>query len=430
MSDYSYIRLSITRLSPDSSATEPELEFGAAIPSSTNFLQYFLNADEVFCLDNRGADNIVRIFARIDDSACIIASIAMPKDSKVSAGAVVKLLRECVRRPDLGAAELLGMYGFATRKEHREYPETQRADMAMALRTYASTAELVELVKSRLAGGDSHVGQLVLADATSVPADDSVELPRLRTATLPDFEIEITPQVRPAEPKRPLKSYYYTDDTEEEPEELHQPSKGKKRSNLLVTILLAVVALGIGWAIVRYLPDMIPSTSYDNIEMTNVSELQQAPVVTEPAVADTLGADTAAKEPADTLAAQAPVADEPEAATSAESEDIEYLNSNRVWKRPQLKSDKYKAFFDLFATGELYEIANADYFAVEGQCSNKTAEKAVKLIWQAYKTPTHQSNRRELRKLKGAQEIDLQKLVNTLALYRDKNPNNSPRPKR
>lgn len=180
------------------------------------------------------------------------------------------------------------------------------------------------------------------------------------------------------------------------------------------------------------MPELLPSsTSYDNIESTDVSELHAniaAIEVADSLPANFIAADSLTVTVADTTATVEGVAENSQ--ISDEAEDLEYLNSNRIWNRSQLKSEKYKEFFDLFAEGDLYKIADSDFFAVEGLCTNKTAEKAVKLIWQAYKTPTHLSNRRELRKLKGKEEIDLRKLVNTLALYRDSKPNTSSRPKR
>lgn len=388
--------------------------------------------------------NVVQLWKRTGEDSVTVASVAIRYGYKIDARSLVKLLRECVDTPQIADVATLfkecrivsNLFELLEKNESGESTCIEEQDLPRAMRSYTSTASLVELIDARLDGGDAEVGTLILADATAVAAVDETELPRLRAAKRPDFEVNATAASKP-ETKPSLKSYYYDDEPEEDEEPVQQEPKTRKRGSKWVTAALFVVALAIGFAVVRYLPDLLPSsTSYDNIEATNVSELPQNQMIA--AVADTVTDTVSAADTAAVITdsvAPATIADtagQPAAAQAEPTEtvDIEYLNSNKVWDRSMLKSEKYRAFFDLFAQGDLYEIANADYFAVEGQCTNAQAKKVVNLIWQAYKTPTHQSNRRELRKLKGSDRIDLQKLINTLALYRDKNPNKSPRPKR
>ncbi len=431
MSDYSYLKLRISTFAAGK-APESGIVFGDApdISASENPLGLFVNAYEVICLINTGNYNVVQLWKQDNDSSVTVASLAIKKNCIVKAQSVLRLLRECVLKPELTATELFEVYGFTPNPQLCECSATGSATKSMALRTFTSTSALNEIISSRLIGGDCDVAKLVIADATAVAVVEEDELPHLRQPVVPDFEIEIVQKPASA-PKPSLKSYYYTDEEAEEKSE-PTPRRQKKRNNAAISVLLVVFALAIGWSIVRFMPELLPSsTSYDNIESTDVSELHAniaAIEVADSLPANFIAADSLTVTVADTTATVEGVAENSQ--ISDEAEDLEYLNSNRIWNRSQLKSEKYKEFFDLFAEGDLYKIADSDFFAVEGLCTNKTAEKAVKLIWQAYKTPTHLSNRRELRKLKGKEEIDLRKLVNTLALYRDSKPNTSSRPKR
>lgn len=434
MSDYSYLKLRISTFAAGK-APESGIVFGDApdISASENPLGLFVNAYEVICLINTGNYNVVQLWKQDNDSSVTVASLAIKKNCIVKAQSVLRLLRECVLKPELTATELFEVYGFTPNPQLCECSATGSATKSMALRTFTSTSALNEIISSRLIGGDCDVAKLVIADATAVAVVEEDELPHLRQPVVPDFGIEIVQKPASA-PKPSLKSYYYTDETDEDAEEKSEPTprRQKKRNNAAISVLLVVFALAIGWSIVRCMPELLPSsTSYDNIESTDVSELHAniaAIEVADSLPANFIAADSLTVTVADTTATVEGVAENSQ--ISDEAEDLEYLNSNRIWNRSQLKSEKYKEFFDLFAEGDLYKIADSDFFAVEGLCTNKTAEKAVKLIWQAYKTPTHLSNRRELRKLKGKEEIDLRKLVNTLALYRDSKPNTSSRPKR
>ena len=114
---------------------------------------------------------------------------------------------------------------------------------------------------------------------------------------------------------------------------------------------------------------------------------------------------------------------------NAEAADIEYLNSHRVWSRRELKSDKYRALFDLFGAGNISGIVNSDFFMTRGRCKNNDADKAVTLLWQAYNTDTQLSNVRALKKLAGKDKIDMHKLMDDLSRLRSPKPNTKPRPK-
>ena len=113
-----------------------------------------------------------------------------------------------------------------------------------------------------------------------------------------------------------------------------------------------------------------------------------------------------------------------------EAADLKYLNEHSTWRRSSLKSDRDKVLFDLFAAGNIKDIAEADYFAVDGVATNRDAIRVVDMLWDAYRTPTQRSNERELRKAVKGGEINLPRLYDTLSRYRDARPNKSPRPKR
>ena len=210
---------------------------------------------------------------------------------------------------------------------------------------------------------------------------------------------------------------------------------------------LVVIALGIGYAIVRFLPEFVPQDSdYSTIESIDVTEIAiMDSIEAYNAAADSLmAADTTLVAPDSTAAAPAdsaatPAAPEPAPAAAAEEKqaaadpletvDLEYLNSHRTWKRAALKSAKYRGLFDSFAKGDIKAIADADYFAA-GECANKDALRAVDYMWSSFSTETQRSNELVLKRLKGKQEIDLWKLADDLARVRSPKPNTAPRPRR
>lgn len=204
----------------------------------------------------------------------------------------------------------------------------------------------------------------------------------------------------------------------------------KRRSHWPVALLGILLALGCGWAIVRFLPDIIgPTSEYERADAEEIVAHDSVPdfvastpveVVSDSVATDSLKADT-------TVVA---VVAQPSAVESGEAEkaDLKYLNENVVWRRADLKSEKYKSFFDLFSKGNIKALAESDYFATP-VATNAKAIKVIDLLWQAYSTPVQRSNERQLRKLRDKDAINLNELFDDLARYRDSNPNKSARPK-
>lgn len=456
MTDYSYISLSVTILHPDGTA-EKLISFGQEISTefSGNPLEMFVNADEAFVFDTSRNQNTVSIWAK-NGSNTVTATLGIDKGCKVKPQAIIRLLRECVTLPGLKAEELFEVFGFHTVASPICYPVESKPALHRAMRSFTSTAALVDIVSSRFSGGDREAAIIIAVDATAVPVDEEDTIIRLRTAPVPDFEVDATECAnnKPEPEPDPQKSFY-TDPKaqsyiEEDEEEYVVKPKKRKKNNPFVIILLIIIALAAGWAAVHFLPALVPTSDYSHIESTDVTAIALNEVQVaepEPLVIDTVHhEDTIATvtpaidtvqiaEPSQVQAEQTAkteeTAEQPAKANpDAEKADIDYLNSSSVWKKSQLKSDKYRALFDLFGSGNITDIVNADYFAVPGQCTNRDADKAVTFLWQSYHTDTQHSNVRELKKLAGKNEIDMHALMNNLAKVRSPKPNLNPRPKR
>ena len=202
MSDYSYLKLRISTFAAGK-APESGIVFGDApdISASENPLGLFVNAYEVICLINTGNYNVVQLWKQDNDSSVTVASLAIKKNCIVKAQSVLRLLRECVLKPELTATELFEVYGFTPNPQLCECSATGSATKSMALRTFTSTSALNEIISSRLIGGDCDVAKLVIADATAVAVVEEDELPHLRQPVVPDFEIEIVQ--KPASAPKP-----------------------------------------------------------------------------------------------------------------------------------------------------------------------------------------------------------------------------------
>lgn len=438
--DYSYLSLKICVADGNSDMTVRSIAGQYSFNNQPrNPENLFVNANEIYTFTSSEGFNVVTLWKYSEEKPIVSAALAIRCGFKAKPQQIIRLLRECVTLPGLDAEELYGVFGFPPQTQTVPTSAPRKATVPVALRTFTSTSALADIVSSRLSGHDSNVKELIAVDATTVPAVDEKELPRLRNNPVPDFEIEtpVAPIVTPPADSAPAANVW-----EDEEEEYVARPKRKKRHNGPIFIVLALVALAAGWAIVHYLPALLPeSTHYDNIESTDVTELalmEQGTTQQQP-IAPTDSTDTVSIVNPDTIsAATAPapeqVLDKPDVVTdnnaSAEKADIEYLNSNRVWKRSALKSDKYCKFFDSFSTGTISDIVNSDYFATEGVAKNKKAIKVADLLWKAKGTDTQKSNMRVLAKLKGKDEIDMHNLSETLAKYRSPKPNNSPRPKR
>lgn len=389
----------------------------------------FINADEIFTLTVAGDFNVVARW-----TADWAGAIGIRRGARVSARSIVRLLRELPALAGLKEEDILTVYQFPPlAAQDNKFPQAA-PKVRKSLRTFASTSSLIDIISSRLDGGDSDVEELIVAPVTAVPLVQQ-EVSKLHEAPMPEFEVD-TPAVAPSSgaPLLTKESLYGGSDDEEPENDDEEPvlKPKRRRSSVGVFLLLAAVALVAGWVIVRYLPEILPqNTGYDTMESTDVTQL---------ALEDNIEShidSIMAAEPVDTTAAvpldetkPEPASAQENVATAEETSDLSYLNSNRVWKRADLKSQKYLEFFDLFAKGDIRLLAESDYFATEGVASNRNALKAIDLLWKALGSPTQASNEKVLRALKGKKEIDLWKLQDTLARYRDSNFNKTPRPKR
>ena len=131
---------------------------------------------------------------------------------------------------------------------------------------------------------------------------------------------------------------------------------------------------------------------------------------------------TAATEPQPQAAA--PVA----AANADEKADVEYLNSNNVWKLSDLKSEKYRALITAMQSGDIQAVASNPYFAVPGTSTNKKADAIVGYLWKAKGSLQEKRNVEKLRDLTKSDKADLQKLIDDLSRYQPAEGNTAPRP--
>lgn len=303
---------------------------------------------------------------------------------------------------------------------------------------FLSYDELLGVI-SQVVNASLEARELIAADATAVPVNSDtkvVDVAELfvdaHEAISSSAEFEVTgtaPAQAPAERKPTLQEI----EDEDEPEYVTRPIAKKRRTpNYWILALLAVVALTIGWAVVSFLPAFLPESSYSKGEEMVVDEQYTAlQDFSEPC--DTpvnIPVNDPVNDPVE-ITEETPVEIDPETTVNAdESDDLDYLNTHDIWDINQLKSEKYRLFFPLLSSGNILEIAESDYFAVPDNLKNPTARKIIDLLWASYKTGTQTANERQLHRLKGQQKIDLPKLYDTLARYRDKSPNKSPRPQR
>lgn len=118
----------------------------------------------------------------------------------------------------------------------------------------------------------------------------------------------------------------------------------------------------------------------------------------------------------------------PAALTADEQADVDYLNKHTKWKLSELKTDRYKALFRTIGNGEIDSMARHDYFLIEGRCTNKKANQLMDLVWASKGAYEEKSNVRRLREVQGADEMDINKLIDRVAGVKPKEPNKQPRP--
>lgn len=126
-------------------------------------------------------------------------------------------------------------------------------------------------------------------------------------------------------------------------------------------------------------------------------------------------------------AAPAPVAP----MTPEEQADADYLNGSSAWILSKLQSPMGLGLAEAMKDGDLEALANNDYFAVKGRCTNEQATQMVELAWRAIGSPNERGNVSRMKKAAATGDIVLRDLVNSLAKVRpSENPNERPRPRK
>lgn len=134
--------------------------------------------------------------------------------------------------------------------------------------------------------------------------------------------------------------------------------------------------------------------------------------------------ETTAPDSAD--AQSVPVAMSPE-----ETADVDYLNNNAAWDLSKLTSPMGQQLAQAITDGNLEALAQNDYFAVAGRCTNRQAEQVADMAWRAIGSPSERGNSRKLRQGVSGGSVVLHDLVNSLAKVRpSENANTRPRPKK
>lgn len=124
-----------------------------------------------------------------------------------------------------------------------------------------------------------------------------------------------------------------------------------------------------------------------------------------------------------TAVASAPSADE--------QADIDYLNSNSVWVRSEIKTAKYQALYDAFTQGDIDAIASNEYFAVKDRAKNDRANKLMNNLWNAKTSIPGKKHPGVLKKFDYSKGLDLYKLNIAIAVYlpKEEEYNKAPRPR-
>lgn len=121
-----------------------------------------------------------------------------------------------------------------------------------------------------------------------------------------------------------------------------------------------------------------------------------------------------------------------QAVSAEEKADYEYLNTNKIWRKDRLKSDKGRALFTAFENGDIDEIAATDYFAVDGRCTNTEANKLINDLWKAKGNPQQKSHRSLVKEMSSKGSIDVHRLYDKVSrkMPAASDMNTQPRPKR
>lgn len=194
-----------------------------------------------------------------------------------------------------------------------------------------------------------------------------------------------------------------------------EPSPRPDRTKAIVACVIGVVVILLA---IFFIPAMFGSKDAES-NVPDVAENTEIPTESTDAPIAVANAETAEPAPAATTD---PSADE--------KADIDYLNSAKVWKLSELKSEKYRALFNALSNGDLNAIASNDYFAVKDRCTNTEANKIADMTWQAIGTDNEGGNKRALTKAGSNGEINVHELYEDLARRKPKTPNDQPRPTR
>lgn len=210
--------------------------------------------------------------------------------------------------------------------------------------------------------------------------------------------------------------------TKPEKEKKTDDSQDEKASMMFKVVCLGICIVAIILAAIFIIPPLIKPASEKPATEQTADSVITAEAVVQP------GGQT------DEAAAPAPEDPETRATAPVVSDDVKadyaYLNENRSWKRDALKSDAARALYDAIVAGNIDAMANNDYFAVEGNCTNKDAAKVIELVWAAKGSPNQKSNERVLSKAEKSGAINMWTLFDELSRVRPADPNREPRPRR
>lgn len=239
---------------------------------------------------------------------------------------------------------------------------------------------------------------------TETPAESKTKAPKF--VNVSDEAADERPRIDatvPTDPRRgnqtEVEGYEGNDEEDDDTHERPYRRKALKWLGIGIAAIVAVVA------VVLLLPE---GNKYD------VAPADQTEQGTDAAPAD------------GTAAAPAPAPMTPE-----ETADVEYLNNNAAWVLTKLTSPMGQALAKAITEGDLNALANNDYFAVSGRCTNAQANQIVDMTWQAIGSPNERGNSRKLRQGVKDNSVVLRDLVNSLAKVRpSENINETPRPRK
>ncbi len=98
-----------------------------------------------------------------------------------------------------------------------------------------------------------------------------------------------------------------------------------------------------------------------------------------------------------------------------EKGDVKYLNENKTWRKASLRSDKYKAIFTAFESGDIDALVANDYFAVTDRSDNKIAMQTVDLIWKAKGSSLEKAQRALMKEMSENGSINLRELRDAIS---------------